>query len=85
MKEYMLLRSIAPGGDVAWSCPTCKDEGTPARILSLEPDNVAKVWMKGATSEVALDLLDGLQAGDFILVHLDIAIARLNPEDVGAD
>lgn len=82
MKECIPLRSIAPDGDVTWSCPTCKDEGIPARILSVESGNIGTVFMNGGTSEVALDLLDGSQAGDFILVHLGTAIAKLNPEDV---
>jgi hydrogenase expression/formation protein HypC len=65
------------------SCPTCKDEGLPARVLSVDAaTNLATVRMEGGEREVALDLLDDVQVGDFILVHIGTAIARLNPADV---
>jgi hydrogenase assembly chaperone HypC/HupF len=81
-------RTDLPGQDwhkAVWSCPTCKDEGIPGRILSLENGNLATVWLNGGISEVALDLLDGPQVGDFVLVHLGVAIATLNPQDVVDD
>jgi hydrogenase assembly chaperone HypC/HupF len=81
----MPARQVAPDGEVVWSCPACKDEGIPGRILSLESGNLASVWMNGGVSEVALDLLDGPQVGDFVLVHLGVAIAALNPQDVVED
>ena len=66
-----------------FSCPACKDEGSPARVLRIDAAaHSALVQMSGGEQEVALDLLDGVRVGDFILVHLDTAIARLNPEDV---
>ncbi len=66
-----------------FSCPACKDEGVPARVLTIDAaTSVATVYMNGGEAEVALDLLDDVQVGDFILVHLDTAIAKLNPADV---
>ena len=85
MTACMPVRQVAPEGEVVWSCPTCKDEGIPGRILSLEAGNTAMVWMNGGPSEVALDLLDGPKVGDFILVHVGTAIATLRPEDVVED
>ena len=70
--------------DVAhFSCPTCRDEGLPARVLAInEATNIAAVQMVDVEREVALDLLDDVRDGDFVLVHLDIAIAKLNAADV---
>ena len=65
------------------NCPLCSDEGLPARVISVdETSNLATVHLDSGEREVALDLLDGVQTGDFVLVHLDMAIAKLNPADV---
>ena len=65
------------------SCALCVDEGLPARILSLdETGAMASVRTQDGVREVALDLIDEARVGDYILVHLDTAIARLNAEDV---
>ena len=70
--------------DVAhFSCPTCRDEGLPARVLTInEATNIATVQMVDGERQVALDLLDNVCDGDFVLVHLDIAIAKLDAADV---
>ncbi len=66
-----------------FSCPMCRDEGLPARVLTVdEATNLAIVQLDGGQREVALDLLDDVRVGDFILVHLETAIAKLNPADV---
>ncbi|MDQ3815334.1 MAG: HypC/HybG/HupF family hydrogenase formation chaperone [Armatimonadota bacterium] len=66
-----------------FDCPTCRDEGLPARVLVVdEAANLATVQMDGGEREVALDLLDGVRVGDYVLVHLAMAIAKLNPADV---
>ena len=66
-----------------FSCPTCRDEGLPARVLSVdEATNTATAQTEGGEQEIALDLLDGVQVGDFVLVHLATAIAKLDAADV---
>lgn len=61
-------------------CSICADEGTPGRILQLLPDNMAAVQLPAGPEQVALDLVDGAQAGDWVLVHLGFAITRLEME-----
>ncbi len=69
--------------NAAHTCSLCSDEGLPARVLRLDESlNLATVQIEGGEREVALDLLDGVGVGDFVLVHLDTAIARLDPQDV---
>ena len=63
------------------SCPLCSDEGLPGRVLTIE-NNTAIVKTASGEQEVALDLVDDVKVGDFVLVHLDTAIAKLNPADV---
>jgi hydrogenase assembly chaperone HypC/HupF len=66
-----------------FSCPTCKDEGLPGRVLEIDAAaNLATVKMDEGERQVALDLVDDARVGDFVLVHLDTAIAKLNPQDV---
>ncbi len=64
-------------------CALCADEGLPARVLRVdEMTNLAVAQLENEQREVALDLLDGVQVGDFVLVHLDVAIAKLDAADV---
>ncbi len=72
--------------DEHFRCPTCSDEGLPARVLALdETTNLAHVQLANEEREVALDLLDDVRVGDFVLVHLDVAIAKLDAADVMAE
>ncbi len=67
-------------------CPVCKDEALPARVLTLDAEaSLATVLTACGEREVALDLVDDVHAGDYLLVHLGTAIAKLNPEDVAED
>ena len=66
-----------------FSCRTCRDEGLPARVLAVDDaTNTATALMEGGEQEIALDLLDGVQVGDFVLVHLATAISKLDAADV---
>jgi hydrogenase assembly chaperone HypC/HupF len=83
MKATVSLRPIHSCEEPHFSCPTCRDEGLPARVLRIdETANVAVVQMENGEQEVALDLLDDVRVGDFILVHLATAIAKLNASDM---
>lgn len=66
-----------------FSCPLCSDEGLPAQVLAVDETlNMARVQLQDGEREIALDLVDGVGVGDFVLVHLDMAIAKLNAADV---
>lgn len=66
-----------------FSCPTCRDEGLPARVIAVnKATNMATAQLVDEQRQVALDLVDGVEVGDYLLVHLDMAIAKLNPADV---
>lgn len=57
-------------------CVTCSDEARPMRVLAVEPTALARcIDEDGATSEVMIDLVDGVVAGDTVLVHAGVAIA----------
>lgn len=58
-------------------CATCADEAVEGRVLGLGEDDLADVEMDGAVRTVAIELLEGVRAGDVVLVHAGVAIARV--------
>jgi len=73
-----------PGPD--GRCSLCADEGLPGQVLALRAGNLAWVALAQGPQEVALDLVDDIQPGDWVLVHLGFAIATLagDPQAAGA-
>jgi len=41
----------------------------------------ARVEQEGVSREARIDFLEGIEVGDFVLVHAGIAIQRVRPED----
>ena len=69
--------ACTPGPD--GSCSLCADEAAPGRVLSVDmATGTAAVVLAGAVQAVALDLVDGVRAGDTVLVHQGFAIARVD-------
>lgn len=54
--------------------------GIPATVLEIR-DDAAVVAVGGARREVSLMLLDGVAAGDWVIVHAGFAIAKLDPDE----
>jgi len=54
--------------------------GIPGKVLSIEGRN-ATVEVGGATREIALDLLQGVEPGDYVIAHAGFAIHRLDEEE----
>jgi hydrogenase assembly chaperone HypC/HupF len=46
-------------------------------VIALRPNEMALVEMDNSQQEVALDLIENVQVGDRLLVHVGVAIARL--------
>lgn len=56
-------------------CITCSDEALPMRVMRLASAAVAVCSDEsGATSEVMLDLVGPVAAGDWVLVHAGAAL-----------
>ena len=64
--------------DADGHCSLCADEGLPGRVLELHPEAMALVEMPAGPQLVALDLIEDAQVGDWLLIHLGFAIARLD-------
>jgi hydrogenase maturation factor len=55
-------------------CVTCSDEGVPMRVREVRADGTA---LADDGTEVMVDLVAPVKAGDELLVHAGVALARL--------
>jgi hydrogenase expression/formation protein HypC len=53
----------------------------PTRIVQLLPDQMAKVSLDGVIKTVSVALLDDLKEGDYVILHVGYALARLDEEE----
>jgi hydrogenase maturation factor len=58
-----------------YHCITCGDEAVPLRVVALRPDGV--VLCEGDV-EVMTDLVGDVEAGEHLLVHAGVALARVS-------
>ena len=57
-------------------CITCGDVGVEMRVVEVR-DGLALCEGEGERREVEIALLDGVAAGDVLLVHADVGLVRL--------
>lgn len=53
----------------------------PARVVELLADERANVSLGGVTVTCSLELVDGVAAGDYVIVHVGYALSKLDPEE----
>jgi hydrogenase expression/formation protein HypC len=53
----------------------------PIRVEALLPDGMARVTLSGVSKIVSIALLEGVQLGDYLLIHVGYALARLDPDE----
>ena len=53
----------------------------PARVEALHEFDQATVEVGGVHSKVSLALIDGVEVGDYVIVHVGHAITRLDVEE----
>lgn len=51
----------------------------PAKIVELRAADTAVVEMGGVRKSISLALLDGVELGDYVIVHVGYALQRLDP------
>ncbi len=51
----------------------------PARVVELLPDDQAIVDLGGVRKPISLALVEGIQPGDYVIVHVGYALTRLDP------
>jgi len=54
----------------------------PAKVVAISDDGaMATISLDGVQKEVSLALVDEVQLGDYVLVHVGYALNRLSPEE----
>ena len=53
----------------------------PVRVVELLADDNAIVDLDGIRKQISLALVDGVQVGDYVILHVGYALAKLDPEE----
>ena len=53
----------------------------PIRVEALLPDEMARVTLSGVSKCVSIALLEDVRVGDYLLIHVGYALARLDPDE----
>jgi hydrogenase expression/formation protein HypC len=53
----------------------------PIRVEELLPDDMARVTLSGVSKIVSIALVEDVRLGDYLLIHVGYALARLDPDE----
>lgn len=53
----------------------------PARVVEIAQNDQAIVDLGGVRKDVSLALVEDVQVGDYVIVHVGYALTRLDPEE----
>ncbi|SDG83704.1 hydrogenase expression/formation protein HypC/hydrogenase maturation protein HypF [Bradyrhizobium sp. Rc2d] len=53
----------------------------PAKIAKILPNDMAMVSIDGISLEISIALIDELEVGDCVLVHVGYALAKIDPTE----
>jgi hydrogenase expression/formation protein HypC len=53
----------------------------PAQVIELRAGDNAVVDLAGVRKEISLSLVEGVQVGDYVIVHVGYALNKLDPEE----
>lgn len=53
----------------------------PACVTALLPDGMAKVSLDGVVKEVSLAFVDDVAVGDYVVVHVGHALAKIDADE----
>ena len=53
----------------------------PAKVIKLSEGGLADIELEGVVKEVSLDLVDGVAVGDYVIVHVGYALAKMDPAE----
>lgn len=53
----------------------------PARVVELRDDDQAVVDLGGIRKEISLALVNGVQPGDYVIVHVGYALGLIDPDE----
>jgi hydrogenase expression/formation protein HypC len=53
----------------------------PVRVVELRDESTAIVDLDGVRKEISLALVDGVQVGDYVILHVGYALSKLDPDE----
>lgn len=53
----------------------------PARVVAIHDDDRAAVTLDGVTASCSLALVEGVDVGDYVIIHAGYALSRLDTEE----
>lgn len=53
----------------------------PAQVLEIGADDQGVVDLGGVRKECSLALVDGVEVGDYVILHVGYALTRLDPDE----
>lgn len=53
----------------------------PVKVVEVGPVDTAIVDLGGVKKEISLALLDDVQVGDYVILHVGYALSKLDPEE----
>jgi hydrogenase expression/formation protein HypC len=56
----------------------------PVQVVELRGEDSALVDLDGIRKEISLALVDGVQVGDYVILHVGYALSKLDPEEAAS-
>ncbi|MBA3038581.1 MAG: HypC/HybG/HupF family hydrogenase formation chaperone [Alphaproteobacteria bacterium] len=53
----------------------------PVQVKEVLPDNMAKVTLDGVSKIISTALVDDVKPGDYLVLHVGYALAKIDPEE----
>jgi hydrogenase expression/formation protein HypC len=53
----------------------------PVQVTELLPDDMARVSLDGVTKVISTALVEDLQVGDYVVLHVGYALSKIDPEE----
>lgn len=53
----------------------------PVRVVAVLPNQRAMIDLSGVRKEISTALLDSVEVGDYVILHVGYAIGKLDPEE----
>ena len=53
----------------------------PVQVTEVLPDDMARVTLDGVSKVISTALIDDVQVGDYLVLHVGYALARIDPEE----
>lgn len=53
----------------------------PAKVVALNEGDMASVEIGGVKKDISVSLVEGIEVGDYVIIHTGFALSKLDPEE----